>query len=139
MAIRSLIAFAAMIAVLELAGCGKAVESGVAGSIRSPERKAERDARDAHLRRLVEAGTFGTRQLFPGGMVDARHLPPLRRTFAVAAVTLVPAPASRVPVPVARLNDSAKPKQLAFLAVTGGPDACVYKPVMSDADLDACR
>jgi len=132
MAVRSLIAFAAMIAALELAGCGMAAESGVAGSVRSPERKAERDARDAHLRQQVEAGTFGVKQLFPGGTVDARHLPPLPRTSAVAAVT-------RVPAPGARLNESAKPKQLAFAAVTGGPDACVYKPVMSDADLDACR
>lgn len=132
MAVRSLLALAATIAALASAGCGTPAESGLAGGARSPARKAESDARDAHLRRQVEAGTFGLRQLFPGGTIDARHLPPIPRTPAAAIVTLVPAP-------VARLSEPQKPKQLVFVAVTGAPDACVYKPVMSDADLDACR
>jgi len=132
MAVRSLLALAATIAALASAGCGTPAESGLAGGARSPAQKAESDARDAHLRRQVEAGTFGLRQLFPGGTVDARHLPPLPRTPAVAAIT-------RVPAPVARSNESAQARQLAFSAEPGGPRACVYKPVMSDADLDACR
>jgi hypothetical protein len=40
---------------------------------------------------------------------------------------------------VPQSNAPAKPIQLASSAATGDPDACVYKPVMSDADIDACR
>lgn len=132
MVLRSIIPFAVVIAVQALAGCGMPTESGVAHDDRPAWRNADFDARDARLRRHVEAGTFGVAQLFPDGMlVDARHLPPL------------PPPAA-VPMPlalagVARSRPSGTPVQLALVAAAGRANACVYKPIMSDADIDACR
>ena len=105
----------------------------VARDERSQARKAELEARDARVRKQVETGTFGLAQLFPGGMmVDARRLPPLPRPTAVVPVVTVA-------VPGAQLNASATPMLLASSAVAGNSEACVYKPVMSDADIDACR
>lgn len=107
-------------------------ESGVAHDDRPAWRNADFDAREARLRRQVEAGTFGLAQLFPGGMsVDARLLPPLP-------------PPSAVPMPVvlagvALSSPSEMPVHLALAAATGRPNACVYKSIMSDADIDACR
>jgi len=108
-------------------------KDGVAHDGHSLGHKAELDVRDAQLRRQVEAGTFGLTQLFPGGAtVDAKRLPPLPSPSAVV-------PAAVVAVPMARLNAPAKPIQLASSAAAGEPGACVYKPVMSDAEIDACR
>lgn len=106
---------------------------GVTHDDRSLGHKAELDVRDAQLRRQVEAGTFGLAQLFPGGVtVDAKRLPPLPPPSAVVPPMAVAAPAPRLSAP-------AKTMQLASSATAGGPEACVYKPVMSDADIDACR
>ena len=132
MAVRSLIAFAVVIAVQVLAGCDMPAKGGEARYDRSAWRKAEFEVRNARLRRQVEAGTFGLAQLFPGGMsVDPRHLKPLPPPSAV--------PMPVVPVRVAQSSPSGTPVQVAFAVTAGQPYACVYKPVMSDADLDACR
>jgi hypothetical protein len=133
MAPRSLIAFAAVIAVQALAGCDMTVKSGVARDDRSAWRKTELDARkQVEVRRQVEAGTFGLAQLFPGGTpIEARHLPPLPRPSAV--------PMPMVPVREARSSASETPSRVAFAATAGQPEGCVFKPVMSDADVDACR
>jgi len=76
---------------------------------------------------------LGLAQLFPGGaMVDARGVPPLPRPSSVpVAVISVPAPRATAA--------EAPPMLLASSSAAGGPGACVYKPVMSDADIDACR
>jgi hypothetical protein len=133
MAVRTLVTLAVVIAAQALAGCGMPGKDGVARDDRSDGRRAELEARDAQLRRQVETGSFGLAQLFPGGTtVDARHLPPLPRPSAIV-------PVASVAVPVPQSNAPAKPIQLASSAATGDPDACVYKPVMSDADIDACR
>jgi hypothetical protein len=132
MAVRSLIAFAVVIALQSLAGCDMPAKSVDAHDDRSAWRKVESEARDARLRRQVEAGTFGLAQLFPGGMpVDPRDLKPLPRPSAV------PIPA--IPMRVARSSASETPVQLAFAVTAGHSGGCVYKPVMSDADMDACR
>jgi hypothetical protein len=124
-----------VIAIQALAGCDMPVKDGVAADDRSHEHRAELKSRDAQLRRQVEAGTFGLAQLFPGGTpVDARRLPSLRPPSSV-----VPVAAVTVTVPVPRLDAPPKPMQLASSAAAGGPQACVFKPVMSDADIDACR
>ena len=132
MAVRSLIAFAVVIALQALAGCGRPAESGVARDDRSAGRKAEFETREARLRKQVEAGTFGLAQLYPGGApVDARRLPPLRPPSAV-----------RVPVPALRLAQSSSSETPVHVASPGAgrqPDPCIYKPVMSEADVDACR
>jgi hypothetical protein len=130
---RSPIAFAVVIAVQALAGCDMSAHSDVARDDRSAWRNADFAVRDASTRRQVEAGTFGLARLFPGGIpVDPRHLKPLPPTSAV--------PMPVVAVRVARSDGSETPTQLAF-AVSAGrrSGACVYKPVMSDADMDACR
>src|SRR6185436_1163146 len=99
---------------------------------RSAWRKAAFEARNAILRRQVEAGTFGLAQLFPGGTpVDPRHLKPLPPPSAV--------PMPVIPVRVARSSPAETPVQLAFAVTPGQPGGCVYKAVMSDADMDACR
>lgn len=132
MTARSLVAFAIVIAVQAPAGCGRPAESGEARDDRSAWRKAEFEAREARLRRQVEAGTFGLAQLYPGGMsVDPRHLRPLPPPSAVRMPV--------VPVRVAQASPSEMPGEAASPGAAGQPDACVYKPVMSDADLDACR
>ena len=140
MAVPSLIAFAVVIAVQVLAGCDMPAKGGEARYDRSAWRKAEFEVRNARLRRQVEAGTFGLAQLFPGGMsVDARHLPPLPPPSSV--------PMPVVPVAVARSSPSQTPVQVvpahvvyvALGAAARRSNACVYKPIMSDADIDACR
>jgi hypothetical protein len=132
MPLRSLIAFAAMIAVQSMAGCDMPAKSGAAHDDRSAWRNVEFEARAPRLRRQVEAGTFGLAQLFPGGTpIDPRHLPPLPRPSAV--------PMPVIAVPVARASASETPLQVAFAATAGQPEGCVFKPVMSDADIDACR
>lgn len=105
-------------------------QSGMAHEDRPAWRNADFSVRDASTRRQVEAGTFGLAQLFPGGTpVNPRHLRPLPPPSAV--------PMPVIPVRVAQSNPSAGPVQLAFAATARQP--CVYKPVMSDADMDACR
>lgn len=132
MRMRSLIAFAVVIAVQALAGCDMPAQSGVTHEERSPWRKAELEVREASMRRQVEAGTFGLAQLFPGGMpIEARHLPRLPRPSAV------PIPVVRVRV--AKPSPSETPVHVAFAAAAGQPGGCVYTPIMSDADVDACR
>ena len=117
-----------------LAGSGMSGKGEVAREARSDARKAELAVRDARLRRQVEKGTFGAAQLFPGGdPVDARHLPPLPRTSALAVVS-VPAPRPKpAETPVIQ------PMQLASSAGALKSTGCDYKPVMSDADIEACR
>ena len=133
MVVRSLFALTVVIAIQVLAGCGMPGKDEVARDERSQARKAELEARDARVRKQVETGTFGLAQLFPGGMmVDARRLPPLPRPTAVVPVVTVA-------VPGAQLNASATLMLLASSAAAGNSEACVYKPVMSDADIDACR
>jgi hypothetical protein len=135
MAARLLIAFAVVLAGQMLAGCGMPGKGDVAREARSDARKADLALRDARLRRQVEKGTFGAAQLFPGGnSVDARHLPPLPRTSAVAVVS-VPAPRAK---PAETQMNQPMPMQLAS-ATAAGSGTCVYKPVMSDADIEACR
>jgi len=132
MSLRSLIAFAVVIAVQALAGCDMPVKSVDAHDDRSESRKLEFAVRDARLRRQVEAGTFGLVQLFPAGMsIDPRHLKPLPPTSAV--------PMPVIPVRVARSSPSETPEQLAFAVRAGQPGACAYKAVMSDVDIEACR
>ena len=99
----------------------------------SHAQRADRQVRDAQLRRQVEKGTFGLAQLFPGGdMVEARHLPPLQRPMSVVPVAVVSVPAPR--------SDAAAPRPMQLASATAaGSAACVYKPVMSDADIEACR
>jgi hypothetical protein len=135
MAVRPLVLVSVVIAGQLLAGCGMPAKDGVVGnSDNSHARRAERQVRDAQLRRQVEKGTFGIAQLFPGGdMVDARHFPPLPRPMAVVPVAVVP-----VPAPRANAAAALPPMQLAS-ATAAGSAACVYKPVMSDADIEACR
>jgi hypothetical protein len=134
MAARLLIALAVVLAGQMLAGCGMPGKGDVAREARSDARKAELALRDARLRRQVEKGTFGAAQLFPGGnSVDARHLPPLPRTSA-AAVVSVPAPRAK-PAAMPEIQ----PMQLASSAGALKPTGCDYKPVMSDADIEACR
>jgi hypothetical protein len=84
-------------------------------------------ARHAHMRARMAAGTFGHEQLFPGTVpVDPRYfrrLPPPR--------SILPPPSSLV-----------APPQLPALrtaSLASERAACVYKPVMSDADMEACR
>ncbi len=135
MTLRPLISFVIVIAMQALAGCGMPAKGGVTASDdRSHARKAEREARDAQLRKRVEAGTLGLAQLFPGGtMVDARSLPPLPRPSAVV-------PLAVVSVPAPRASAAATPSmQLASSAAAVQPDGCAYKAVMSDADIEACR
>lgn len=81
-------------------------------------------ARHAHMRARMAAGTFGIQQLFPGAApVDPRRFPRLP-----PPVNLLP-PLQPVPArPVLRTA-----------SLAGERAACVYKPVMSDADIDACR
>jgi hypothetical protein len=130
MAVRPLVALAVLIAAQALPGCDMPAKDGVASDDRSLGHKAELAVRDAQLRRQVEKGSFGLAQLFPGGTtVDVRRLPPLPPPSAVVPVAAVPAP---------RLNTPAKPMQLASATAHEAP-GCVYKPVMSDADIDACR
>jgi hypothetical protein len=130
MAARSLIAFAVVVAVQALAGCDMPAKSGVTRDDHSAWRKAASEVRDARLRRQVEAGTFGLAQLFPDGMpVDPRHLRPLPPPRAV--------PMPVVPARVAHSSASEAPVRVAFATSRGQP--CVFKPVMSDADIDACR
>jgi regulation of enolase protein 1 (concanavalin A-like superfamily) len=133
MALRSLIAFAVVIAIQALAGCGMPAKSSVAREDRSAWQKAEIEARKQfEVRRQVEAGTLGLAQLFPGGApIEARHLPPLPRPSAV--------PIPVVPVRVAQSSTSETRLQVAFGATARQPDGCVFKPVMSDADIEACR
>ena len=132
MALRSLIVLAVVIAVQALTGCDMPAKSAEARDDRSPLRKAEMEARKAIMRRQVEAGTFGLAQLFPGGVpVDPRDLKPLPRPSAVQ----IPV----IPVRVARPSPSATPMQVAFAAQAGQAGGCVYKPVMSDIDIEACR
>jgi hypothetical protein len=133
MAVRSIIAFAVMIAMQALAGCGMPATSDVAHDDRPVWRKAEFDVREERLRGQVEAGTLGLAQLFPGGVgIDARHLPPLP-------------PPSAILMPVVSLIDGARSSppetqvHLAFAASSRQKAVCVYKPIMSDADIDACR
>jgi len=131
MSVRSLVAIAVVIALQALAGCGRSSNGGVARDDESAWRKAKFETRVASLRRQVEAGTFGLAQLYPNGKpVDARHLPPLRRPS--------PNRISVVPERVAQ-STSETPEQVAFAAAVRQPDDCVYKPVMSEADLDVCR
>jgi hypothetical protein len=131
---RSFIPVVVLIAIQALAGCGMP-KGGVAGNGDNLHaRKADSAARDAKLRKEVEAGSFGLAQLFPGGMkVDAQRLAPLRQTFAVAPVRSL-----GVPAPRATATET-QPMLLAASSATGGPGACVCKPVMSDADIEACR
>jgi hypothetical protein len=127
MAMRSLIAFAVVLALQALAGCGKSAESGVARDERSASPSGEFETRESRLRRQVEAGTFGLAQLHPGGkLVDPRHLRPLPRPSAV-------------PMLLARSILAETPMDLASTPVAEQADRCDYKPVMSDAELDACR
>jgi hypothetical protein len=134
MAVRSHIAFSVVIAGQVLAGCGMPGKGEVARDDRSQGRKAELAVRDAQLRRQVEKGTFGLAQLFPGGKsVDARHVPPLPRPSTIA-------PVASLGVRARQSSESAMPMQpMQLAAAAGNRDTCVYKPVMSDADMDACR
>jgi len=123
-------------AIQALAGCDMPASIDVAHADAEPWQKAESAAREARLRiqlrNQVEAGTLGLAQLYPGGMpVEARHLPPLPRPMAVAMPV--------IPVHEARPNPSEIKIQLAFAASSRQHAACVYKPIMSDADIDACR
>jgi len=132
---RSIFAFAVVIAAQALAGCGMPETSVVAhDDSAAASHKAELEARSRiKLRAQVEAGTLGLAQLFPGGMpVEARHLPPLPRPMAVAMPV--------IPVHEARSSAAEGQVHLA-LAVTRGRSSggCIYKPIMSDADIDACR
>ena len=133
---RSINAVAAVIALQALAGCGMPAGSGAA-HFEPPEwQKAEFAAREARsriaFRNQVEAGTLGLAQLFPGGKpVDARHFRPLPPPSAV------PIPA--VPLIVAGPGSSEMPVQVALAVARGRSGGCVYKPIMSDADIDACR
>lgn len=133
MALRSLIAFAVVIAIQALAGCHMPAKSGVAREDRSAWRKAEFEARKQfEMRRQIEAGSFGLAQLYPGGKpIDPRNLSPLPRPSAV--------PIPVVPVRVAQSSTSESRLQLAFGATAAQPDGCFFKPVMSDADIEACR
>jgi hypothetical protein len=121
-----------VIVVQALTGCDMPAKASEAGDDRSAWRKAASDARNAILRRQLEAGTFGLAQLFPGGMsVDPRNLKPLPPPSAV------PIPA--IPARVARSSLSETPVLLASAATAGQPGGCTYKPVMSDVDIEACR
>jgi hypothetical protein len=140
---RSFIPLFVVISIQALAGCGMpampAKSSVAANDDRSYLRVAERKASEARLRKQVEDGTLGRSQLFPGGMkVDARHLAPLPPTYATAPVRSlgVPAPrSSEAAVPTQPMQ----PMQFASAVTAGKADACVFKAVMSDADIDACR
>jgi hypothetical protein len=137
MALRTFIPVLVVIAIQALAGCGMP-KGGVAGNGDNLHAsKAERAARDARLRQQVEAGRLGLAQLFPGGvMVDARNLPPRTRpSLAIIPVVVVSAsaPAPRLSAP------EMAPMTLASAAAAIRQDSCVYKPVMSDADMEACR
>jgi len=131
MAMRSIIALAVMIAVQALAGCDMPATGNVAQDEHPVWRKAEFDVREERLRMQVEAGTLGLAQLFPGGMgIDARHLPPLPPPSSI----LMPG------VLVGGARPASEPQvHLAFASSSRQPAACVYKPIMSDADIDACR
>lgn len=135
MAVRSLITFAVVIAVQALAGCGMPAKSGAALDDRSWW-KVEFEARKkVRLRQQVEAGTLGRAQLFPGGMIHARHLPPLPRPYKVA----IPAVRVRVAPASPTIPPEEPPVHVAWGSVTDRPGGCVYKPVMSDVDVEACR
>lgn len=133
MAVRSLFGLVVVIAGQPLAGCGVPDEGGMARDSRAQVRKAELTARNAKVRGQIEKGTFGLAQLFPGGKsADARQLPPVTRPSTAA-------PVAAFAVPAPRLDASTQPMRLASTAAPGYRDSCVYKPVMSDADIDACR
>ena len=137
MALRSFIPLLVVIALQAFAGCSMP-EGGVVGNGDNLHAsKAERDARDTQLRKQVGSGSLGLAQLFPGGTtVDARALPPLQRPSAVIPVAVVSVPAAR-----ARATETPQmqPMLLASSSAAAVRSACDYKPVMSDADIEACR
>jgi hypothetical protein len=137
---RSFIPLVVVIAIQALAGCNMP-KGGVVGSGDNLHAsKAERAARDAKLRKQVETGSFGLAQLFPGGMnVDAQHLAPLRPTHATAPVRSLGVAAPR-PSEAEMPTQAMQPMMQFASAVTAEKtNACVFKAVMSDADIDACR
>jgi hypothetical protein len=88
--------------------------------------RARRDqvtqARHAHMRARMAAGTFGHEQLFPGmAPVDPRRFGRLPPPMNILAPPELP------------------PIRTASLELAPGRVVCVYKPVMSDTDIAACR
>ncbi len=111
-------------------------KDGVVLNDGSRERRAQiRQVQDADLQRKMAAGTFGHAQLFPGMKIkDPRSFPRLpapsgpRVTRLVAPTVL----AQLESVEVGSLSLLQKEKET-------GTQPCVYKPVMSDADISACN
>lgn len=106
---------------LSLAACG---QPGPDGSTPQESAREHRSPltlqRDAQMRRKMSAGLFGYAQLFPGtAPIDPRRFARLPPPESILAVDLPPAPKSRA-VEIARIF-------------------CVYKPVMSDEEIAACR
>jgi hypothetical protein len=136
MALRAFNPVLVVIAIQALAGCGMPNGGVVGNGDNLHASKAERAARDAKLREQVESGRLGLAQLFPGGMkVDARGLAPLPPTYAIV-------PVKSLGVPAPRPNEAATPMPPMLFASAASAvkaDACVFKPVMSDADIEACR
>jgi hypothetical protein len=131
MAVRSLVALAVVIALQALAGCERSAKSGMARDEPSAWRQAEFASQEARLRWQVEAGTLGLAQLFPDGRpIDPRHLRPLPPPSAVRK--------PMVGEIVAQSGMSDAPVK-ASPGTAGQPGACVYKPVMTEADIEACR
>ncbi len=111
----------AIISCLSIAACGQPGEVGWPPPEAAHERRSPATLqRDAQMRGQMNAGLFGHAQLFPGRPpVDPRRFARLPPPQSILAVELPSAPKPAV-VEVARVF-------------------CVYKPVMSDTDIAACR
>jgi hypothetical protein len=138
MARRPVLSLVVAIAVQAVAGCNMPGKSGVtAYDDRSPERTHARRMRVEKLRAHVESAKLGAAQLFPGGaMADARQVPPLVRPTGVIPVAVLSVPAR--PKAEESVLEPSRPVSL-VAAARSLESGCSYKPVMSDADLEACR
>src|SRR5262245_37509131 len=114
MAPRSLIAVSVVIAAQALSGCGMPSMPGKAGVTRNGDsaQASERHVADARLRKVVEDGSLGRNQVFPGGkMAEARQFGPLPSHIGVAPVTSLGV--ARKPAPV-EPEPQAQPLQIAM-------------------------
>jgi hypothetical protein len=130
----------ALMAVLS-AGCDMHLpaKDGVFVDHGERERKAQlKVQRDVHMRAQLDKGTLGQNQVFPGSEYkDPRLMPRLPPPMSVVRASS-PAPAAdaaQAPSPMA----GALQISSAAMLRTSAADGCVFKPVMSDSDIDACR
>jgi hypothetical protein len=134
----------AVVAGALLAGCDMHMpaKDGVVLNDGERERSAQLKAqRDRHLRARMEAGTLGQGQVFPGAEYkDPRLMPRLPPPVSVVRVR-APVPPPETPAEAqapAQLPWSTSPDATAGRLVMAAR-SCTYKPVMSDADMEACR